>query len=310
MATIGQVAARAEVSRATVSRVMNATATVSPETHGRVQRAIEALHYRPSALARDLSLGRNTAVAIVATSIGSPLVVPVASRLSEEGLEVALVEAASDSSEALLSIIGRVGGVVAEQLSDPAICRAVVESGVPLVATGPGDLSVSRVVIDRIPAIRAVAAHLAATGHSSATLFDDGELANTAVADLRLMFGMNGLRLTRSLRQLDNLAVALGGRKAPTAVVAANPLLALATFNQARALGYLIPHELSIVALASSPVIHNMRISAVEEPVAQAGAEAVDLLRSLMLVGRGVSPGIEVRLSATYVPGVSTRRAT
>lgn len=307
MATIGQVAARAGVSRATVSRVVNGTATVSADTRERVQRAIEALHYRPSALARDLSLGRNTAVAIVAASIGSPLVVPVASRLTEEGLEVALVEAASDG--AVLDIIGRVGGVVAEQLSDPAICEAVVSSGVPVVATGPGDLRVSRVVIDRTPAIQAVAAHLAATGHNSVALFDDGELPNTAVADLRLIFGANGLRLTRSLRQLDNLAVALGGRQGPTAVVAASPLLALATFNQARALGYLMPHELSIVALASSPAIGSMRISAIEEPVARAGTEAVRLLRSLMLGGHAVKPGIEVRLSAKYVPGVSTRRA-
>ena len=308
MATIGQVASRAGVSRATVSRVVNATATVSVETRDRVQRAIKTLHYRPSALARDLSLGRNTTVAIVARSVGSPLVTQVASRLSEVGIEVALVEAAPHDHDALLSIIDRVGGVVVEQLTDPAVCEAAVASGRPLVAMGPGDLRISRVVIDRKPAIAAAAKHLAATGHSDVVLFDDGVLSNTAVADLRITFRAHRLRLTRPLRQLDNLAVALGGRRASTAVVATTPLLALDTYNLARALGCLIPHELSIIALRSSPAIRSMRLSAIEEPVDLAGVEAVNLLQSLMLIGQAVAPGIELRLPASFVRGVSTRR--
>ena len=56
--TIADVARAAEVSRATVSRVMNGRLGVAPEIVARVRAAAEQLNYRPSDLARSLSLGR------------------------------------------------------------------------------------------------------------------------------------------------------------------------------------------------------------------------------------------------------------
>lgn len=62
--TISDVAAVAGVSRTTVSRVMNGR-KVDPELAERVRRAAADLDYRPSALARSLSLGRTQAVGVV-----------------------------------------------------------------------------------------------------------------------------------------------------------------------------------------------------------------------------------------------------
>jgi LacI family transcriptional regulator len=63
---IRDVAAYAGVSVATVSRVLNGTAAVAAPKKARVLEAIEALHYRPSALARNLSLGRTGAIGVIA----------------------------------------------------------------------------------------------------------------------------------------------------------------------------------------------------------------------------------------------------
>ncbi|HKG25387.1 MAG TPA: LacI family DNA-binding transcriptional regulator, partial [Thermomicrobiales bacterium] len=52
MATIQDVANRAGVSISTVSRVINQTVPVEPETAERVREAIDALGYRPNLLAR------------------------------------------------------------------------------------------------------------------------------------------------------------------------------------------------------------------------------------------------------------------
>src|SRR5262249_61419972 len=62
-ARIADVAALAGVGVATVSRVINGHVGVRPSTRERVVEAIETLHYRPSSLARSLSLQRTMVVA-------------------------------------------------------------------------------------------------------------------------------------------------------------------------------------------------------------------------------------------------------
>ena len=67
-ARIADVAARAGVGVATVSRVLNGRANVHPETRARVLEAIDALEYRPSPIARNLSLRRTHVIGVVVPS--------------------------------------------------------------------------------------------------------------------------------------------------------------------------------------------------------------------------------------------------
>ncbi len=71
MATIYEVAAHAEVSPATVSRVINGTA-VRPELQERVQQAIKVLNYRPSRRARALRTKQSEMIALVIPDIINP----------------------------------------------------------------------------------------------------------------------------------------------------------------------------------------------------------------------------------------------
>src|SRR5690242_15042264 len=73
--TIRDVARRAGVGVGTVSRVLNGGASVSPEAHARVRRAMEQLGYRRSAVARSLSMGRAQAVGVVAPFFTTPSVI-------------------------------------------------------------------------------------------------------------------------------------------------------------------------------------------------------------------------------------------
>src|SRR5262245_18807972 len=70
--TIADVAARAGVGVATVSRVLNGRANVRAATRARVLEAIEALDYRPSPLARNLSLRRTHVIGVVVPFFTSP----------------------------------------------------------------------------------------------------------------------------------------------------------------------------------------------------------------------------------------------
>jgi DNA-binding LacI/PurR family transcriptional regulator len=69
MTTVTDVAKRANVSIATVSRVLNGSATVSPETRERVMRAVADLYYTPNKAARILSSGKSSTVAFAVSDI-------------------------------------------------------------------------------------------------------------------------------------------------------------------------------------------------------------------------------------------------
>src|SRR5918995_1319338 len=72
MATIYDVAERAGVSPATVSRVLNGRSTVDSGLAARVQKAIQELDYRPNAVARNLRRSRTSLWAVIISDIGNP----------------------------------------------------------------------------------------------------------------------------------------------------------------------------------------------------------------------------------------------
>lgn len=86
--TLGQVAEASGVSPSTVSRILNGTATVSPEKRAAVDRAIAELGFVPNPIARGLAGGRTMSVGVVTQNIDSPFY-GVALRGIEEVLEPA-----------------------------------------------------------------------------------------------------------------------------------------------------------------------------------------------------------------------------
>lgn len=67
--TIRDVAARAGVSHQTVSRVINGSERVNPDTRARVERAIAELHYSPNAIARFMASGRSHTLACISPNL-------------------------------------------------------------------------------------------------------------------------------------------------------------------------------------------------------------------------------------------------
>jgi len=86
-ATIADVARQAGVSIATVSRVMNQTAPVTPETMARVQTAIAELDYRPQAAARVLASQKTNTIGLLFTEISGDFFSPLLRGIEAEARE-------------------------------------------------------------------------------------------------------------------------------------------------------------------------------------------------------------------------------
>lgn len=89
--TIAEVAGRAGVSTATVSRVLNGSGPVTPQTRQRVQNAVAELHYTPHGAARSLARGRTGSLGLLVPEISGNFFAPLL-----RGIETAAQEAQYD----------------------------------------------------------------------------------------------------------------------------------------------------------------------------------------------------------------------
>ena len=159
MATIHDVAARAGVSAATVSRVLNGHASVNAEMAATVRRCIDELGYRPSHLARSMRTQRTGIVAVVVPDVENPFFTAVVRGIEDvaraNGMMAVLCNS-DDQPEAELRYLRladdqRVDGIIlASSMVGSASTRG---AGPPAAATAPGG---PMVLIDReVPGIRA-----------------------------------------------------------------------------------------------------------------------------------------------------------
>lgn len=254
-ASLREVAAAAGVSPRTVSNVVSGSPLVAPATRERVQRAVDALGYRPNAAARTLRRGRTGLVALVVPEIESPYFGEVAALLSAEAGRrgwTLLVEASGGDAERERALLtgGRtldVDGVIASPWALPPAEAAARTGAAPLVLLGERSAEglADHVAVDNAAAAAEATAHLLAAGRRRvAAVGLQPHLANET-ARLRQVGYRRALAAaghwpeeelevpTRRLHRAD------GERAATALLAAAQPPDALFCFTDQLALGAL-----------------------------------------------------------------------
>ena len=269
-ATIGDVARRAGVSTATVSRVLAGLGGAGAETRERVLVAARELEYRPSAVARSLKLRTTQTLGLIITDIENPffpqLVRAVEDVAREHGFALLLCNATNDpdreASYLDLLVDRRVDGVVIavsglgarhrEWLAEPPLPVVLVNT----VAPGLPHPSIAS---DSVDGGRQAAAHLLDLGHRRIGVLTAG--ARNADAPARVA----GVRRAVEEHGLSPGAVPIvvgepgvgGGESAlgqlladapgTTGVVAYNDLMAIGAMRAIRASGRTVPGDISVV---------------------------------------------------------------
>jgi LacI family transcriptional regulator len=171
--TIEQVAAAAGVSRATVSRVMNGRTSVAPEIAARVHAAADRLQYRPSNIARSLSLGRTNTVALVVPDLGNPMFQQVLrgamAAAAESGYRVLVAETnetVTEEAEAALEARLRCDALI---LASPRMpeeeLTALLARAAPVIVLNRPVTGAAQLAVDYAHGMAAIVDHLVALGH-------------------------------------------------------------------------------------------------------------------------------------------------
>jgi len=263
-ATIAEVADAAGVSRATVSRVMNGHDTVDADLVARVREVADRLHYRPSNVARSLSLGRTETVAVVVPDLANPMFQQVlrgvAAAAADAGYRVLVAdtaEHAGDEERVVIDARMRCDALVlvSPRMPERAL-RALLPQVRPVVVVNRApDGTTPTLEIDYADGIGQIVDHLLALGHrhllylagppESASHLRRLEALRAAAAhrgDVRLSEMPAGATVEAGYLVAEDVLAAR-----PTAVVAYNDLVAFGLLARLNEIGVAVPGDLSIV---------------------------------------------------------------
>ena len=308
MATIYDIAKRAGVSVATVSRVLNGVDhPVKEETRKKIIDAAGELGYRPNKIAKSLAHRRTYTVALLIPSITNNFYTEIAEvieeKLGKRGYSTYLcntqrmIEREMQYVDDLIA--RKVDGVIfsptrvkpEDNLVNARNLEELIKNGIAVVAFGSHFTNVNQVYINTYEGALEATRYLLELGHRRIG-FIDGLEAGTRKSRRRGY--INGLKMAGI--QIDEDLIVSGNlemdgeyqcvRKLmqladpPTAIIAVNNLMAIGALKGAKDMGISVPEELSIIGFDDSKLSEVVEppLTVVKQPLKEIGDVAVGLL--------------------------------
>ncbi len=311
--TIKHVAADAGVSLQTVSRVINNEPNVRPSMKERVQASIDKLGYVPSIAAQRMSGSRSYLILAIndrertiadwrtrqGTDWVDQMLLGGMLKCAEHGYRMIfeLVDTHNDHVErelgATLAALQPDGVILTPPHSDnPLITAFLAKRKIPFarigsITAGPG----IAMTMDDEGSARRATEHLIALGHHRIGFIagsEEYDLSNWRIDGWRAAMEAAGLSYHSLCTRGDftyesgviaaNMLLELG--MPPTAIIASNDQMTLATLDTANKRGLKVPDDLSLISFDNTPVVRftDPKLTAVDQPIAATFSKAVELL--------------------------------
>lgn len=279
--TIYDVAERAGVGIATVSRVLNTSPRVREATRQRVLAAIEELNYYPGAAARTLLSGRTRTIGFIlcqspnrifADAFLPEVLRGVGDAVQENGFRV-LVHSVEDVSapQAYIRLVREKhtdGIILSGPRSDDQQLPRLKAEGFPVVLLGqlPGS-DIPFVDVDNVGAARQAVNHLLGLGHQRIAMITNAPLSYTASRDRLAGYWqaleLAGLTDDERLVRHGDFTAASGARAMtellalsplPTAVFVASDVVACGVLQVVKQRGLRAPDDIALVGFDDIPL--------------------------------------------------------
>jgi DNA-binding LacI/PurR family transcriptional regulator len=291
---IRDVAKKARVSTATVSRVMSGIDVVKPETAKRVRKAIDALSYVPNLSARTLSKGRSHLFGVVISDITNPFfpdLIYTFNELAEQHHYRAVFANTNYSPERMeRCIMGlleqKVEGIaiMTSEMSEGSI-RMIADRGIPVASLHEALAhdNKSHIVVDYKSGMEQAIDHVTSLGHERIAFIAGPQNFRSAAVRQSIFLKamkdqgikMNKKWLTSGNHRVDGGYAAmrklLQNKQLPTAVICSNDLTAIGAITAIYEAGLSVPKDISIVGFddieissAFNPALTTVRLSRVE----------------------------------------------
>jgi DNA-binding LacI/PurR family transcriptional regulator len=308
VASIEDVARRAGVSIATVSRALRGLPDVATSTRDRVLQAASELNYVASPFAARLASGRTATVGLVVPFVNrwffAEVIATVENALRRADFDLLLYNLGDASGRArffdVMPMRKRVDGVlIASLVLDDAEFGALTELNRPVGLLGLEREGFLSARIDDVASARTAVEHLVGLGHRRVALIGgdtDDPMAFTPPLHRRDGYRdalqAAGVENDPALEHLGYFTVE-GGRDAaryllslperPTAIFAESDEMAYGALREIRAAGLRIPEDVAVIGFDDQPLSELLDLSTIRQPVAD---QALDVTtRLLALIG-------------------------
>lgn len=296
------VAKLAEVSTATVSRVLSNHANVSQKTKERVLNAINELGYKPNRLASNLRKNKSSSIAVIipdlSNTIFSDVVKGIKDEALEEGYHILLFES-GNSIEQELEYVELVkekfaDGIilVTARMLKEEICRLSAEVPLVLACDYVEGYAVPTVSIDNTSAARAATEYLIRLGHEKIGLITgplDMILSRDRVKGYRQAMLLHEKPIADFYIQEGDFTAKSGydltlkflaNHERPTAIFASNDEMAVGAIRACKDKGIAVPAEISILGFDDIPLGTwiEPKLSTVSQPNYDIGKHAIRML--------------------------------
>lgn len=323
-ATIKEVAAAAEVSTATVSRVLNESGYVSQEIKERVLEAVAKLNYQPSAIARSLKQDRTFMIGVIVPDIANPYFAGISKGIEDvvgtEGFQ--LMFCSSDENPAkerrLLQLLleKRVDAIVlATAGGNDKMILSIAETGLPIVLVDrrleseEAGRRLDLVVEDNAEGARRLAGKLIEEGHTRLGVVSGPSLASTSrerYAGVLAAMKEHGLDASPivyhgNFSTEDGIQAVrhfLSADPRPTAIISLNNRMSLGVLLEIVRSGLRIPEDMAVASFGeveAGALLRNPGLYYIDQHPYDMGSKAGDiLLQRLRKEDEDAAPVIEI----------------
>lgn len=267
---IREIAKRAKVSTATVSRTINRVPTVDPVLAKRVLKVVEDMGYYPNSQARALVSGKSRIFGLIVSEITNPFFPEIVQAFEDIAVqnhyEILLTSTVHDPKRMELAvrrmIERRVDGVAILTFGmEEALVEDLRFRKVPLVFVdvGPQAAGITNIRVNYQQGIREAVQHLAKLGHKRIAFVSGPTGLKSAIARraaFETSMQENGLAVDQELLATGDHKVEGGIAamaqlasllKRPTAILCSNDMTAVGVMREAYDRGIAIPRELSVI---------------------------------------------------------------
>ncbi|MDZ7288527.1 MAG: LacI family transcriptional regulator [candidate division KSB1 bacterium] len=300
--TIKEVAQKAGVSTATVSRVLNNVGPVDDDTRRRVREAARELHYIPNAVGRSLSTKRTDAIGLLLPDLHGEFfseVIRGADETAQQNRFHLLVSSSHSNREeieaALQVMRGRVDGlIIMSPHIDAHTLKVNLPKSLPVVLLNCyiEDDAFDSLNIDNYGGTTQMVSHLIAHGHRCIAIIKGTEKnldAEERLRGYRFALGEAGLHCSENLEFAGNFLEDSGYEAAkrilelrprPTAIFASNDSMAIGAMSALRELGVAVPQEMALTGFDDIPIARYLSpsLTSVHVPISNLGALAIQKL--------------------------------
>ncbi len=304
--TIDDVARVANVSKATVSAVLNNKDSVAPATRDKVLEVIKRLNYRPSEVARSLSIRKTRCIGLVIKEIDNPYFAKVMKGVfdgcCENGYTVLLGSSELSPAQEMQSIetlvSQRVDGLIVSPLQDQEMdflhLAELLQKRIPLVTLGAISHYGTNVVdIDNVRAAQMAVSYLIQLGHRDIAYFAGPSYSSHSrdrLTGYHQAFIEHDLPIPKHRTQPAGSSIASSYQAAmnffanletiPSAVFCYNDLVAIGLINALQQLGITVPDQVSVLGFDDIEIsaFLSIPLTTVRVPAYDIGRKAAEML--------------------------------